>query len=186
MKRPPALHHRNYRLYFAGQGLSVLGTWMQRMAMPWLVYRLSGSELLLGVTGFISNFPVLLLAPLVLLHAAEPGNASNKSAAITVAAGGLPIILTAPHGGSVASPGVPARKGDGVTRFNPRADTNTDILTEKLADALEQKLGKRPYVVIARFHRKCIDANRRPADAFEVPEAKATYDAYHAEIASRP
>ncbi len=64
VKLPPALRHRNYRLYFAGQGLSVLGTWMQRMAMPWLVYRLSGSELLLGVTGFISNFPVLLLAPL--------------------------------------------------------------------------------------------------------------------------
>lgn len=64
MKLPPALRHRNYRLYFAGQGLSVLGTWMQRMAMPWLVYRLSDSELLLGVTGFISNFPVLLLAPL--------------------------------------------------------------------------------------------------------------------------
>jgi MFS family permease len=64
VRLPPAFRHRNYRLYFFGQGLSVLGTWMQRMAMPWLVYRLSGSELLLGVTGFISNFPVLVLAPL--------------------------------------------------------------------------------------------------------------------------
>jgi N-formylglutamate amidohydrolase len=112
------------------------------------------------------------------------GDASNKKVAFTVTAGGLPIILTAPHGGSAAIPGVPERKGDGATRFNPRADTNTDILTEKLADALEQKLGKRPYVVIARFHRKYIDANRRPQDAFESPEAKATYDAYHAAVAA--
>ena len=111
-------------------------------------------------------------------------SASDKKPAMTVVAGGLPIILTAPHGGGAAIPGVPERKGDGVTRFNPKADTNTDILTEKLADALEQKLGKRPYVVIARFHRKYIDANRRPEDAFESPEAKATYDEYHAAIAA--
>lgn len=118
---------------------------------------------------------------------ASDGAANKKlpsPAAFTVTAGGLPIILTAPHGGSAAIPGVPERKGDGATRFNPRADTNTDVLTEKLADALEQKLGKRPYVVIARFHRKYLDANRRPADAFESAEAKATYDAYHAAIAS--
>ncbi len=109
---------------------------------------------------------------------------ATSNAAFTVASGGLPVILTAPHGGSAAVPGVPERKGDGVTRFNSRADTNTDVLTEKLADALDQKLGKRPYVVVARFHRKYIDANRRPADAFESAEAKATYDAYHAAIAS--
>ena len=63
MKLPPALRSRNYRLYFCGQGLSVLGTWMQRVAMHWLVYRLSGSELLLGLTGFFSHVPILLLAP---------------------------------------------------------------------------------------------------------------------------
>ncbi|MEN9573340.1 MAG: hypothetical protein RL514_1195 [Verrucomicrobiota bacterium] len=108
----------------------------------------------------------------------------SSNAAITVAAGGLPIILTAPHGGSAALPGVAERKGDGVSRFNPRSDANTDALTEKLADALEQKLGKRPYVVIARFHRKYIDANRRPQDAFESAAAKATYEAYHAAIAT--
>ncbi len=120
--------------------------------------------------------------------ASSAGNeAANKkasaNAAITVVPGGLPIILTAPHGGHAALPGVPERKGDGSTGFNPRADSNTDILTGKLADALEKKLGKRPYVVIARFHRKYIDANRRPQDAFESVEAKATYNAYHAAIA---
>src|SRR2546423_14329721 len=64
MRLPPALRHRNYRLYFFGQVLSVLGTWMQRVAMHWLVYRLSGSELLLGLTGFMSQIPVLFLGPL--------------------------------------------------------------------------------------------------------------------------
>jgi len=61
---PPALRHRNYRLYFVGQGLSVLGSWIQRVAMSWLVYRLSGSELLLGLSGFASQIPILLLAPI--------------------------------------------------------------------------------------------------------------------------
>ncbi len=61
---PPALRHRNYRLYFAGQGLSVLGSWIQRVAMSWLVYRLTGSELMLGLSGFASQIPILLLAPL--------------------------------------------------------------------------------------------------------------------------
>ncbi|HEV7802124.1 MAG TPA: MFS transporter [Burkholderiales bacterium] len=64
MPFPAALRHRNYRLYFVGQGLSVLGTWMQRVAMYWLVYRLSGSELLLGLSGFMSQIPVLVLGPL--------------------------------------------------------------------------------------------------------------------------
>src|SRR4051812_25816715 len=64
MRLPPALRNRNYRLYFFGQGLSVLGTWMQRVAMHWLVYRLSGSELLLGLSGFMSQIPVLFLGPL--------------------------------------------------------------------------------------------------------------------------
>jgi MFS family permease len=64
MPFPAALRHRNYRLYFAGQGLSVLGTWMQRVAMFWLVYRLSGSELLLGLSGFMSQIPVLVIGPL--------------------------------------------------------------------------------------------------------------------------
>src|SRR4051812_28929086 len=63
MALPAALRHRNYRLYFGGQGLSVLGTWMQRVAMYWLVYRLSGSELLLGLSGFMSQVPVLAIGP---------------------------------------------------------------------------------------------------------------------------
>ena len=58
-----ALRHRNYRLFFAGQGISLVGTWMQRIAMSWLVYRLSHSALLLGVTGFAGQIPTFVLAP---------------------------------------------------------------------------------------------------------------------------
>jgi len=58
-----ALRHRNYRLFFAGQGVSLVGTWVTRVATSWLVYRLTGSELLLGVTGFAGQIPLLLLAP---------------------------------------------------------------------------------------------------------------------------
>lgn len=59
----PALGHRNYRLFFAGQGLSLIGTWIQQVAMSWLVYRLTGSAFLLGVIGFTSQIPSLVLSP---------------------------------------------------------------------------------------------------------------------------
>jgi len=58
-----ALGSRNYRLFFAGQGVSLIGTWMQQVAMSWLVYRLTGSTFLLGVTGFAGQIPNFLLAP---------------------------------------------------------------------------------------------------------------------------
>ena len=59
-----ALRHRNYRLFFAGQSLSLVGTWITRIATSWLVYRLTGSALLLGVVGFCGQIPTLFLAPL--------------------------------------------------------------------------------------------------------------------------
>jgi len=59
-----ALSHRNYRLFFGGQGISLIGTWMQQIAMSWLAYRLTHSALLLGVIGFTSRIPTFLLASL--------------------------------------------------------------------------------------------------------------------------
>lgn len=59
-----ALRHRNFRLFFAGQTVSVIGTWMQQVAMSWLVFRLTGSPFLLGLTAFSGQIPVLLFAPL--------------------------------------------------------------------------------------------------------------------------
>ncbi|OGP54860.1 MAG: MFS transporter [Deltaproteobacteria bacterium RBG_13_52_11b] len=58
-----ALRHRNYRLFFAGQGISLIGTWMQRIAMGWLVYRLTNSAFLLGLVGFTGQLPIFLLTP---------------------------------------------------------------------------------------------------------------------------
>ena len=58
-----ALRHRNYRLFFSGQTVSLVGTWITRVATSWLVYRLTGSVLLLGVVGFFGQIPTLILAP---------------------------------------------------------------------------------------------------------------------------
>ena len=58
-----SLHSRNYRLYFIGQGISLIGTWMQSIALSWLVYRLTGSVFLLGLIGFTSQIPTFMLAP---------------------------------------------------------------------------------------------------------------------------
>ena len=58
-----ALRHRNFRLFFTGQSVSLIGTWMTRIATAWLVYRLTGSALLLGVVGFAGQIPTFLLAP---------------------------------------------------------------------------------------------------------------------------
>lgn len=59
-----ALRHRNYRLFFAGQGTSLIGTWLTRVATSWLVYRLTHSAFLLGVVGFTTQIPTFLVAPL--------------------------------------------------------------------------------------------------------------------------
>jgi MFS family permease len=58
-----ALKHRNYRLFFFGQSISLIGTWMTRVATSWLIYRLTGSAMLLGVVGFAGQVPTFLLAP---------------------------------------------------------------------------------------------------------------------------
>ena len=59
-----AFKYRNYRIYFAGQSISLIGTWMQNVAMSWLVFRLTGSAVLLGTVSFSSQLPTLLLAPI--------------------------------------------------------------------------------------------------------------------------
>ena len=59
-----ALVHRNYRLFLLGQGVSLIGTWMQQVALSWLLYRLTGSPALLGMISFASQIPSLILSPL--------------------------------------------------------------------------------------------------------------------------
>src|ERR1700693_1787971 len=64
-----ALRHRNFQLFFSGQIISLVGTWMQTVAQAWLIYRLTGSSVLLGVLGFVSQIPIFLLSPLAGLAA---------------------------------------------------------------------------------------------------------------------
>src|SRR5260370_767294 len=59
-----SLAHRNFRLYFAGQLLSLVGTWMQITALPWLVYRLTDSPKWLGIMAFAGQFPACVFSPL--------------------------------------------------------------------------------------------------------------------------
>ncbi|MBI1375500.1 MAG: MFS transporter [Phycisphaera sp.] len=58
-----ALRHRNYRLFYFGQGISLVGTWLQQVALAWLTYRLTNSAMMLGVVGFLGQIPVMLLGP---------------------------------------------------------------------------------------------------------------------------
>lgn len=59
-----ALRHRDFRMFMAGQAISLVGTWMQGLAQAWLVYRLTGSTVLMGTVGFLTHLPVLVLGPL--------------------------------------------------------------------------------------------------------------------------
>ncbi|MEO0092511.1 MAG: MFS transporter [candidate division WOR-3 bacterium] len=58
-----AFQYRNYRLYFAGQGISLIGTWMQSIALSWLVYRLTNSAFLLGLVRFSGEIPIFIFTP---------------------------------------------------------------------------------------------------------------------------
>lgn len=59
-----SLQSRNFRLFYIGQSISLIGTWMQQVAMSWLVYQLTGSAMLLGIIGFASQIPTFLISPL--------------------------------------------------------------------------------------------------------------------------
>jgi MFS family permease len=76
-----ALKHRNYRLFFIGQGTSLIGTWMQSVALPWLVYRLTGSVILLGVVGFTGQILTLVVAP----AAGVVADRTNRHRLVTIA-----------------------------------------------------------------------------------------------------
>lgn len=101
--------------------------------------------------------------------------------------GELPIIVSAPHGGLMTIPGVAERKGDGLVKgpsgFFTGRDTGTEELAYKIAASIEARMGKKPYFVVARFHRKFIDPNRPPEIAYESPRAKPVYDRYHGTLA---
>ncbi len=118
----------------------------------------------------LSILPVLLIS-----------GASFARELILVEAGELPIILTAPHGGREEVPGCSLRTPTG-SRFVTGADLNTDLLARDIAGEITRLTGKRPYLVIARFQRRYIDANRRADEAYAESGCAADYDFYHAAI----
>ena len=104
-------------------------------------------------------------------------NAYDPEDFVIAKPGSMPIILTVPHDGADFVPGVSNRSGGVTVR-----DERTRELAERTADIIEKKTGKRPYLVIAKFSRKQIDANRSEEEAVEAPEALPAYRAYHAHI----
>ncbi len=121
------------------------------------------------------------LAALVALAPAVPAapEASKPEDFVTVQKGTLPIIVSAPHGGRKIVPEVPERLGVGIANFTTVFDANTAELAEKLVANLEKQLKGKPWLVIARFERKYIDANRSREQSYESEKAKPYYDAYH-------
>ena len=87
-------------------------------------------------------------------------------ALLMVQSGDCPIVISAPHGGSKPIPGVPPRHGKDARKFVTVRDDGTEVLAHLLADRLEKKLGRKPHLGVAYFHRKCVDVNRPGNDAF--------------------
>lgn len=137
------------------------------------------------------RLPLLALAVLTAGALANAPAAPEKiptSDLVTAAKGELPVILSAPHGGTKDVPGVAPRKGDGLptggSGFFAGRDGGTEELAHATAAAIAKRTGKKPYLVVAQFHRKYIDANRPPEIAYEDAKAKPTYDAYRQTLAA--
>jgi N-formylglutamate amidohydrolase len=124
----------------------------------------------MGCRVLVFVFALTLAAP-----AADP----RADDFVHVRKGTLPVVISAPHGGRKKVPDVAERKGDGIKQFVTVRGDNTAEIAEALAAEIEAKLGGKPWVVVARFERKYIDANRPRESAYESDTAKPYYDAYH-------
>jgi N-formylglutamate amidohydrolase len=131
-------------------------------------------------------FPMSLLVALVGLAPAFSGapNTPKPEDFILIQKGTLPIIISAPHGGRKKVPGVPVRLGRGLTNFQTVLDGNTAELAELFAAELEEQLKSKPWLVVARFERKAVDANRSAEQGYESEQARPLYDAYHVALAA--
>jgi N-formylglutamate amidohydrolase len=101
---------------------------------------------------------------------------------LTLSNGKLPLVIVAPHGGREAIPGIGIRQGDGVAQFKTGRDHNTAELAGAIALKLGEIFGAKPFLVIARFDRKFIDANRPFTEAYEALEAQPYYAAFHGAV----
>jgi len=142
------------------------------------------SQHLVAVTWGRCSFHVLFFSVAVLCVAFESfaQDPSISDKLVTLWAGTLPIIFSAPHGGRQPVACANVRRGVGVAQFATGRDHNTDELAEKIAAKLEVRLGAPPFLLVANFERKYLDVNRPPERAYESAEAKFYYDGYHSAL----
>lgn len=120
------------------------------------------------------------------LFAAEPVEPVEPKDFLHVQHGELPVILTAPHGGSLVIPGVPKRKGPEGDRtsgkFVTGQDTRTFELATTTAKRIEELTGKKPYLVASKAHRQYMDPNRPEKEGVEHPKAQVVHAAFHGQV----
>lgn len=117
-----------------------------------------------------------------MMLAALVGLIAWKQDLIETIEGDLPIVITAPHGGTQAIPGSPERSNKDLPQFVTVLDTRTDELARQTAKQIEKLFGKKPWVVIAKFARKYADANRPEKYGAESDEAREQHKLYHEAI----
>ncbi len=96
--------------------------------------------------------------------------------------GTLPIILSAPHDGTLPLPDTPPRRGQGVAQFQTVRDTDTAAIARRTAQRLQEHLRGRVWLVVARCERRYVDVNRPAELAYESPAGRQVYERYHAAL----
>lgn len=124
----------------------------------------------------------IALLLLVATVGASVARAYDAASMVVASAGTLPLILTVPHDGDASLGSTPARIPGRSPQDKVGRDLGTRALAEQIASHLEASLGKRPFIVIAGFSRKYLDANRSQQDAMQSPHALPAYRAYHDQI----
>ncbi|MES1227364.1 MAG: hypothetical protein ABUL72_01760 [Armatimonadota bacterium] len=106
--------------------------------------------------------------------------AQQASPLLETIEGDMPIVLSAPHGGTEAIPGAELRQGEGKKQFVTVRDINTDKLARLVAAEIQAKTGHRPWLCVAHFSRKYCDANRSLEQGAESAAAQTVHREYHA------
>lgn len=109
--------------------------------------------------------------------------AQEPARLLTIEVGELPFVISAPHGGKLDLPNVPARSGEGLKDgpggFVTSRDTGTEELAMEVAAEIKRRYDKPVHLVVNRVHRKYCDPNRIAAEAYDSDGGKTHFDAYH-------
>jgi glutamine amidotransferase-like uncharacterized protein/N-formylglutamate amidohydrolase len=131
----------------------------------------------------IFNRVAIFCLPFLLLTLLCSATEAQSDTLITTQQGELPIIISAPHDGALDVPNAQPRRGIGLEAkpggFVTARDTGTSDLAKAIADKITAQFNKKPYLVINRAHRKFMDPNRPPQEAYEEAVTQAVYQQYH-------